>query len=87
MIISLKPIHGRSFVVGSDHKPHDAIVAKNLAHTSVRPHRMVMWIQGYDFRPTYNTGKEMLLADGLSLYNPELWKEFRPDVVVHLVNV
>lgn len=60
-------IYGRSDVtVHSDHKPLEALFKKPLVSVPARLQRMMMRVQGYDFKVVYTPGKYMYIADALS---------------------
>ena len=80
-------VYGRNFTVESDHKPLEAIATKNLADTPARLQRMLLNIQGYDYLLKYRPGKEMLLADALSRYQPQPGKQIALDVAIHFTNI
>ena len=53
-------------MVETDHKPLEMISLKNLISAPVHLQRMLLSLQQYDKVITYQSGKEMLLADVLS---------------------
>lgn len=60
-------IYGRSDVtVHTDHKPLEALFNKSLVSVPARLQRMMMRMQGYDFKVVYMPGKYMYIADTLS---------------------
>lgn len=60
-------IYGRSDVtIQSDHKPLEALFSKPLVSVPARLQRMMMRVQGYDFKVIYTPGKYMYIADTLS---------------------
>lgn len=60
-------IYGRSDVtVHTDHKPLEALFNKPLVSVPARLQRMMMRVQGYDFKVVYTPGKNMYIADTLS---------------------
>ena len=70
-------LYASPFIVISDQKPLEIICAKP------RLQRMLLQIQGYNFKVKYRHGKTMVLADTLSrLPNPENNAEIELDVRV-----
>ena len=71
IVFSLDKFHqyafGRHTTVDSDHKPLEAILRKPLANAPRRLQGMMLRIQDYDIAVRYKRGKEMYLADTLSL--------------------
>lgn len=63
-------VYGKPFTVESDHKPLEQIQKKSLASTPPRLQRMMLRLQKYDVNIVYRPGKEMVLADMLSRFNP-----------------
>ncbi|XP_022816936.1 uncharacterized protein K02A2.6-like [Spodoptera litura] len=60
-------IYGRTDVtVNTDHKPLEALFNKPLVSVPVRLQRMMLRVQGYDFKVVYTPGKNMYIADTLS---------------------
>ena len=59
-------VYGTRFTVGSDHKPLEIIILKNLAAAPQILQRMLLRIQPYDVQIRYRPGKVMALADKLS---------------------
>ncbi|KAJ0169313.1 hypothetical protein K1T71_015197 [Dendrolimus kikuchii] len=60
-------IYGRSDVtIHSDHKPLEALFSKPLVSVPARLQRMMMRVQGYEFKVIYTPGKYMYIADTLS---------------------
>lgn len=81
-------VYGRHFTIESDHKPLEAITKKALADTPVRLQRMLLRMQGYDYTLNYKQGKEVLIADALSRYNPCEGEEIALEVTIHsLINM
>ena len=65
-------LYATTFTVITDHKPLVTICAKPLHSAPPRLQRMLLKIQGYNYRVMYRPGKDMILADVLSrLPNPE----------------
>lgn len=60
-------IYGRSDItVHTDHKPLESLFNKPLVSVPARLQRMMMRVQGYDFKVVYTPGKYMYIADTLS---------------------
>ncbi|XP_052756325.1 uncharacterized protein K02A2.6-like [Galleria mellonella] len=60
-------IYGRSDVtVHTDHKPLETLFNKPLVSVPARLQRMMMRVQGYDFKVVYTPGKYIYIADTLS---------------------
>ena len=59
-------VYGKSFIIGSDHKPLEIINLKNLAAVPQWLQRMSLRVQPYDFVLRYKPGKQMILADVMS---------------------
>ncbi|XP_013196514.1 uncharacterized protein K02A2.6-like [Amyelois transitella] len=60
-------VYGRKDVtVETDHKPLETLFHKALDSVPARLQRMMLRIQGYDFKVTYKPGKYMFVADTLS---------------------
>ena len=59
-------VYGREFVVESDHKPLETIMAKPLHAVPMRLQRMRIRLQSYDFKVRYTPGKDIPVADALS---------------------
>ncbi len=76
-------VYGQPFLIESDHKPLEAIAQKKLADTPARLQRMLLCIQGYDYTLQYKPGKEMLIADALSQYDPLPGSNIEMDVTIH----
>ena len=75
--------YARPFTVISDQKPVETICAKPMHAAPPRLQRMLLQIQGYNFKVKYRPGKTMVLADTLSrLPNPENNAEIELDVRV-----
>ena len=64
-------LFGRSFLAESDHKPLEAIQQKNLISAPPRLQRMLLRLQPYDVTIKYRPGKQMQVADALSMLSPE----------------
>ena len=60
-------LYGRTFIVEMDHKPLKMISLKNLTAAPAHLQRMLLHLQQYDLVVMYQPGREMLLADALSL--------------------
>ena len=76
-------LYARPFTVISDQKPLETICAKPIHAAPPRLQRMLLQIQGYNFKVKYRPGKTMVLADTLSrLPNPENNAEIELDVRV-----
>lgn len=79
-------LYGRRFKVITDHKPLPMILEKNLTAAPPRLQRMILRLQGYDFKLEYRPGSEMSLPDSLSrLPNPHNKEPLDLDVRVDLV--
>jgi hypothetical protein len=79
-------IYGKPFSIESDHNPLEMIDAKNLKAAPPRLQRMLLELQGYDYRIRYRPGKEITLADGLSrLPNRENSSPIKLDIKIHFV--
>lgn len=60
-------IYGRADVtVHTDHKPLEALFNKPLVSVPARLQRMMLRVQGYEFKVTYTPGKYLYIADTLS---------------------
>ena len=59
-------LYGRSFKVITDHKPLVMILQKPLVSAPPRLQRMLLKLQGYNFKLEYQPGKELVVADTLS---------------------
>ena len=59
-------LYGRSFKVVTDHKPLVMILQKPLVNAPPRLQRMLLKLQGYNFKLEYQPGKELVVADTLS---------------------
>ncbi|XP_061710675.1 uncharacterized protein K02A2.6-like [Cydia pomonella] len=57
--------HG-DVTIETDHKPLEALFSKPLDAVPARLQRMMLRIQGYDFKVVYKPGKYMFVADTLS---------------------
>ena len=76
-------LYARPFTVISDQKPLETICTKPIHAAPPRLQRMLLQIQGYNFKVKYRPGKTMVLADTLSrLPNPENNAEIELDVRV-----
>ena len=76
-------LYARPFIIFSDQKPLETICAKPIHAASPRPQRMLLQIQGYNFKVKYRPGETMVLADTLSrLPNPENNSEIELDLRV-----
>ena len=76
-------LYGRTFVVETDHKPLEMISLKSLIAAPVRLQRMLLRLQQYDLITMYRPGKEMLLANALSLLPSRTDTEIQLDLRVH----
>ena len=76
---------GRSFVAESNHKPLEMIAMKNLANVPPRLQRMLLELQRYDVTIKYQPGKEMQLADALSLCPARASQEIKLDMRVDYI--
>ena len=80
-------VFGKEFSVESDHKPLEMITAKNITSAPPRLQRMLLEVQGYDFKIKYRPGKEVMLADGLSrLPNESKNQQINLDIKIQFVN-
>ena len=68
-------VFGQAFTIESDHKPLEQINLKNLADTPACLQRMLLRLQNYDLKIKYKPGKQMILADALSRYAPQVGPE------------
>jgi hypothetical protein len=59
-------LYGRTFNVITDHKPLVMICDKSLTAAPARLQRMMIQLQGYNFKIQYLKGTENQIADGLS---------------------
>jgi hypothetical protein len=59
--------YGRTVQVMSDHKPLESILKKPLHAAPKRLQRMLLQLQKYDIRLQYTPGKEMYIADKISI--------------------
>ena len=76
-------IYGQSFTIESDHKPLESISRKNLADTPAWLQHMMLHLQGYDFMIHYLPGKEMVIPDTLSRFNPWPGPDLPLDIAIH----
>ena len=64
-------LYGRAFTIVTDHKPLEIICRKPITAAPPRLQRMLLRIQGYDYRVRYQPGEKMIISDTLSrLPNP-----------------
>ena len=76
-------LYARPFIIFSDQKPLETICAKPIHAAPPRLQRMLLQIQGYNFKVKYRPGDTMVLADTLSrLPNPENNAEIELDLRV-----
>lgn len=81
-------LYGRPFTVVSDHKPLSTITAKPINSAPLRLQRMLLQIQGYNYKVTYRPGPEMILVDALSrLPNQENDKEIDLETCINSVQI
>lgn len=71
IVFALERFHQYTFgrldvIVETDHKPLEALFKKALNTVPARLQRMMLRVQGYDFKVIYKPGKYMFLADTLS---------------------
>ena len=59
-------LYGREFTVVTDHRPLEAICTKNLTQAPPRVQRLLLRLQGYDFKVVYKPGKFHIVPDWLS---------------------
>ena len=59
-------LYARPVTVVSDHKPLVAIQSKSLSDAPLRLQRMLMTLQRYDYKITYQPGSQLCIADTLS---------------------
>ena len=79
-------VYGKNFKLESDHTPLERIPLKNLTAAPPRLQRMLLCIQNYGMTIEYRPGRELLLADGLSLLpNPRSKQEIDLDISVNMV--
>ena len=80
--------YGRPVVVGTDHKPLEAIFKKRLASARPRIARMMLRIQKYDLQIMYVPGKGIPVADALSRISSCHDKAIQGlDVSVHEIHI
>ena len=60
-------IYGRHVEISTDHKPLEAIMRKPLSTAPARLQRMMLRLQKYDLTVRHKPGKEIPVADTLSL--------------------
>ena len=80
-------VFGQAFTIESDHKPLEQINLKNLADTPARLQRMLLRLQNYDLKIKYKPGKQMILADALSRYAPQVGPEVPLDIAIHHIHI
>ena len=80
-------VFGQAFTIESDHKPLEQINLKNLADTPARLQRMLLRLQNYDHKIKYKPGKQMILADALSRYAPQVGPEVPLDITIHRIHI
>ena len=79
---------GRSFTITTDHKPLQMIYNKPIAAAPPRLQRMMVRIQGYDYRVVYRPGNEMVMSDTMSrLSNPKETSDVQLDVRVDELSI
>ena len=59
-------LYGRKVLVGSDHKPLEAIFKKSFLNAPKRLQQMLLRFQRYEFEVSYKKGTSFLMADPLS---------------------
>ena len=76
-------LYGRSFTIITDHKPLEMVCHKPLMAVPPRLQRLLLRIQGYDYRVIYRPGEEAIVPDVLSrLPNPSESGEISHDLRV-----
>ena len=76
-------LYARPFIIFSDQKPLETICAKPIHASPPRLQRMLLQIQGYNFKVKYRPGDTRVLADTLSrLPNPKNNAEIELDLRV-----
>ena len=76
-------LYARPFIIFGDKKPLETICAKPIHAAPPRLQRMLLQIQGYNFKVKYRPGDTIVLADTLSrLPNPENNAEIELDLRV-----
>ena len=59
-------LYGKSFTIITDHQPLVTICNKPIHSAPARLQRMLLRIQGYNYRIIYRPGSQMIIADALS---------------------
>ena len=76
-------VYGRPFTIESDHKPLESNTQKGPADTPARLQHMLLCLQEYEYILLYCPGKEMVLPDTLSCFEPKPGPEIALDIVIH----
>ena len=76
-------IYGQSFTIESDHKLLESISRKNLADMPAQLQCMMLHLQGYNLTIHYWPGKEMVIPDMFSQFNPWPGPYLPLDIAIH----
>ena len=80
-------VYGCYFATESDHKALEEILWKNLADAPGSLRWMMLCLKSYDFDLTCCPGCEMLLADYLLYYHPQLAPEIELNIFIYHVKL
>ena len=80
-------LYGRTFIMGTDHKPLKMISLKNLTAAPVCLQRMLLHLQQDDLVIMYWPGREMLLVDALSHLPSRMNTEIKLDLWVDAISM
>ena len=77
-------VYGRHIIVQNNHKPLEMIQRKPIQVALPRLQCMLLKLQKYDYIIQYIPGKDMVLADRLSMFS--LWTENSPIILHHNIH-